>query len=311
MLTTDAQRTTMLTFARRYIDHGWSVVRNHHIYKGVCTCPAKEACTRAGKHPRTPDWTGAGATRDIHQVEAWAQRDPYLNLGLTTGQGRLALDIDPRHGGTAWMQTQRPLLVETVLQHTGSGGWHFIYSVPAEYHIKTTSPTAHPLAPGVDTRGDGGQIIVAPSCNGQGPYRWVAGCAPWERTPTSAGPALLALLVAKGILVLRTALPPPPPPYHPMPLPTSLGRPSLNHLLQHYLQQARPGCRNACGFMLALQLRDNGYSRDEARSYILSYQQTVDDPTDRYPADEALASLDSAYSRPPRIPWQPRRHSAG
>jgi hypothetical protein len=64
------------------------------------------------------------------------------------------------------------------------------------------------------------------------------------------------------------------------------------------------GARNDRGFWLACQLRDNTYSKDEARPVLDEYQTRQRDAGNHeYTAAEALASLDQAYSRPPRDPW--------
>src|SRR5205823_2255949 len=144
----------------------------------------------------------------------------------------------------------------------GSGGIHLLYRVPGDYYIKTTGPTSNPLARGVDTRGDGGQIIVAPSRNLQGPYQWLPGYAPWDRQPSAASSALLELLLEHRILMIRDERLAGVPGTHPAGCPPA-SRPAAHLLLDKYLQQAAPGNRNASGFHLALQLRDNGYSLAE------------------------------------------------
>jgi hypothetical protein len=67
--------------------------------------------------------------------------------------------------------------------------------------------------------------------------------------------------------------------------------------------------RNFGGFWFACQLRDNGYSEAEAKGALLDYQKAVEKGEHDYTVREALASLRSAYARPPREPWAPR--SAG
>jgi hypothetical protein len=154
----------------------------------------------------------------------------------------------------------------------------------------------------VDTRGDGGQIIVAPSRNVHGPYRWAPGGAPWEQPPVAAPPALLEELLEKHILVLPSARSTPVPAVPAPPQPVRDRLPAAV-LLEKYLAHAGPGRRNTCGFHLALQLRDNGYSLAEAAAWMLRYQQALDVPANRYTAAEALDSLRSAYQRPPRRAW--------
>lgn len=299
----------VLAVALRYLTAGFRLIPNHNIYLGRCTCRLKEACTHTGKHPRIAGWsdgTNGQASNDPQVVQEWIARWPWLNLGLATGQGLLALDIDPAHSGLLWLETHQPLLPATAQQITGSGGIHLLYLVPGEYYIKTTGPTSNPIAEGVDTRGDGGQIIVAPSQNRQGPYQWVPTHAPWERPITKAPPDLLGLLLEKGILVLQSNTIPADNLVVRNPVVPS-ARPDARLLVEKYRQQAMLGTRNSCGFHLALQLRDNGYSKTEAAAYMRQYQQMVDDPSTPYTEEEALRSLDSAYQRPPRRAWDPRR----
>jgi hypothetical protein len=79
-------------------------------------------------------------------------------------------------------------------------------------------------------------------------------------------------------------------------------------ILARYLARAHHGCRNIQGFHLALQLRDNGYTPEEAVAYLREYQRQVDDPADPYTWAEARASLGQAYRHAPRRPWAlPRR----
>jgi hypothetical protein len=303
---TRQRRQRALEFARRYLAAGWRLIPNHNIYRGHCTCRLRTACAHPGKHPRIAGWsdaTAGQASNDPAIVEAWITRWPWLNLGLATGHGLLALDIDPAHGGRAWLRTWQHILPPTVQQISGSGGIHLLYRVPERYYIKTTGPASHPLAAGVDTRGDGGQIIVAPSCNVHGPYQWVPGRGPWDRPLAAVPPALLAELIEKRILIPpseRAA----PVPAVPRPPPPGLDRPPAAVLLEKYATQAGPGRRNTCGFHLALQLRDNGYSLTEAAAWMLRYQQALDLPANRYTAEEALDSLRSAYQRLPRRAWE-------
>jgi putative DNA primase/helicase len=94
-----------------------------------------------------------GATSDPAAVTALWQRYPTANLGLATGHGLVAIDIDPRNGGTV-----DEALPATYCQTTPSGGIHLLYTTTLDI-----PNSASRLAPGVDVRGVGGHIVHAPS----------------------------------------------------------------------------------------------------------------------------------------------------
>jgi hypothetical protein len=68
------------------------------------------------------------------------------------------------------------------------------------------------------------------------------------------------------------------------------------------------GGRNDNGLWLAIQLRDNRYTRDEAEAIVVEkYLPAVSQDRHPYTEREARATVRSAYTRPPRSPW-PDRH---
>ena len=117
----------------------------------------------------------------IDEINQWFRRWPDINIAIVTGSisGIVVLDIDPRHGGdkslAEWEQEQDPL-PQTVEVKTGGGGRHLYFKHPGgEIHNRVG------LAPGIDSRGDGGCIVVPPSIHPSGKvYRWVKGHAPGE-----------------------------------------------------------------------------------------------------------------------------------
>ena len=118
------------------------------------------------------------ATWDAATIHAWWHADGRRNIGLATGAGLIALDLDPAHGAGPWWQAHGPTLRHTVAARSGNGGWHLLLRVPPACEIRNSSSK---LAPGVDVRGDGGYLVVAPSVHPLGrPYRWVRGQSPWE-----------------------------------------------------------------------------------------------------------------------------------
>jgi len=56
----------------------------------------------------------------------------------------------------------------TLTANTGGGGTHYLFQIPAGSTIRNS---ASDIAPGIDIRGDGGLIVVAPSTT-QGTYTW-------------------------------------------------------------------------------------------------------------------------------------------
>src|SRR5262249_32777606 len=72
-------------------------------------------------------------------------------------------------------------------------------------------------------------------------------------------------------------------------------------LLSRALSRASDG-RNDAGFWLACQLRDNRYSLCEAESVLRQFAKLCPAGGHAYTEDEALASLESAYSSPARRP---------
>src|SRR5262245_59177838 len=114
--TTLRRQRCVLECARRYLAAGGRLIPNHNLYRGHCTCRQKAACTHPGKHPRIAGWsagTGGAASADPAIVAGWIARWPWLNLGLATGQGLRALDLDPAPGGLRWWQQHRALLPPT------------------------------------------------------------------------------------------------------------------------------------------------------------------------------------------------------
>jgi hypothetical protein len=117
-------------------------------------------------------------------------------LILPTGQptGLLVLDIDPDHGGNetlAALEAEHGPLPPTVEQTTGSGGRHLLFKFPGPEYRNT----AGRVGPGVDSRGDGGYIIVAPSNHKSGNiYRWRDGHKPGQIEIAEAPSWLLVLL---------------------------------------------------------------------------------------------------------------------
>ncbi len=134
-----------------------------------------------GKQPITSDGF-KGASADPAKVATWWQANPTANVGWALPAGWFALDVDPRHGGDASLlalQREHEPLPWTLRAHTGGGGEHWIYRVPAGVEIRQMAG----FRPGLDTRlGGRGYLLVCPSVHPETgkPYRWYATVEPTE-----------------------------------------------------------------------------------------------------------------------------------
>ncbi|MGZ3629106.1 MAG: primase C-terminal domain-containing protein [Ktedonobacteraceae bacterium] len=76
--------------------------------------------------------------------------------------------------------------------------------------------------------------------------------------------------------------------------------PSGEKWLDEAISRVSEGNRNAVGFWLACQLRDDGISQEHAQAVLLVYANRVPQERSPYTSKEAFASVKSAFSRHPR-----------
>ena len=164
--------------AGRYAStYDWAVFPVHSIKDGACTCGQPD-CGSPGKHPRTAKGLN-DATKDQQVIKEWWVQWPDSNIGVRTGQvsGIMAVDLDVKdeddiNGITNWyalLDDHGP--ASTMTAFTGGGGQHWVYKLPANVEVRNDAGTK--LAKGIDVRGDGGYIVVAPSIHLSGDsYEW-------------------------------------------------------------------------------------------------------------------------------------------
>ena len=150
----------LLTAALGYSQgRGWSVF----------PCNGKRPYTSNGLHD---------ATTDEQQVRRWWEKWPEANIGVACGPARIVvIDVDVPDGFATILALAKKGqdFPPTLSQKTGSGGAHYLYQMPAE-PIRNTAgrlPGVTEATPGVDCRGDGGYIVVAPSRTEAGEYEWM------------------------------------------------------------------------------------------------------------------------------------------
>jgi hypothetical protein len=147
-----------------------------------------------GKRPSVENWPKLATTDPAIHAE-WFGVGP-MNIGIATGQksGVFAVDVDAKSGG---LDTLRQLeethgaLPLTPTQQTGGGGLHFLFKLPPNFVVKNRGE----FMPGIDIRGEGGQIVAAPSLHESGVhYAWKPGLAPGEVAVADPPHWLLELL---------------------------------------------------------------------------------------------------------------------
>jgi len=113
------------------------------------------------------------ATTDANQIEAWWRKWPTALIGLPMGNasGLFVIDIDVKHGNNgletlAALEKEHGPLPETLTVRTWSGGEHRYFIYPRDIDLTKYKPLGNSsgrLGRGIDTRGEGGYVIVPPS----------------------------------------------------------------------------------------------------------------------------------------------------
>lgn len=161
---------TTLEWARFYYSLGWSVVP-----------------VRPGEKLPALAWKKYQTKRpNLEQIDRWwGKGGLYEDCGiaLITGQvsGIFVIDIDVNDGKVGQesfddLCTANTDLSETPTSLTGGGGKHIILKAPDGVRTKSAANT---LGTHLDTRGDGGLIVLPPSVHESGrQYEWETGSSP-------------------------------------------------------------------------------------------------------------------------------------
>ena len=140
-----------------------------------------------GKAPSLTEHGYLDATTDLETIGAWWQRWPSANIGLPMApNGLVAIDVDPRNGGTL-AALSLPAELKTWRAATGGGGQHIVFAAPNALDLPGT------LGPGIDLKYHG-IVIVDPSIHPdtRKAYRWIPGQSPWDLDPAPVPAELLS-----------------------------------------------------------------------------------------------------------------------
>lgn len=151
----------MLKAALWYAELGWRVF----------------PCIPRQKEPAIKRWQVL-ATTDPKQIEAWWTTRAENNIGLACGadSGVFVVDIDQHaeDGEATLAKAQKRIgrLPDTAEQRTGGGGRQLFFAYPDGREMRNS---AGKIGPGVDTRGNGGFVVVPPSLHPSGKrYEWLS-----------------------------------------------------------------------------------------------------------------------------------------
>jgi hypothetical protein len=227
-------RGTLLSAALATAARGWPVIplrpgRKYPALHGERACPRTGEC--AAGH-RT--WEQR-ATTDPERIRACWTAGAF-NIGLATGPaGLLVVDLDTRKAkdekGTPDGATSFLALCEragtpvptTRRVRTPSGGEHLYFTAPTGVRLPSTKGS---LAPRIDTRGWGGQVVAPGSVTPDGPYEVVCDApvanlpgwlqivltapqrpstGPVRPVPTRNGPRLAGVVLDRELSAVATA----------------------------------------------------------------------------------------------------------
>jgi Bifunctional DNA primase/polymerase, N-terminal len=108
------------------------------------------------------------ATSDPDQIRAWWTKWPMASIAVRTGGGSntAVVDLDVKNGKNGYAAIPDWETRSPVIAKTQSGGAHLYFSSEG-----APPDTIEKIARGVDTRGEGGYVIVPPSPG----YTWLNG----------------------------------------------------------------------------------------------------------------------------------------
>jgi hypothetical protein len=158
---TTIDNSAVLSAAIQYADAGYPVF--------PCIPGGKRPLTARGFHD---------ASTNVDQIESWWTENPTANIAIPMA-GLFCVDVDGPQNSWPGINRQQSLEIASMAT-TPRGGRHFLFRQPDGKEWRCTESK---LAPNVDTRADGGYIVVSPSVTDVGQYRWITELEPRDRLP--------------------------------------------------------------------------------------------------------------------------------
>jgi len=203
-------------------------------------------------------------------VDSWKRKivREDLNIGLITGKlsNLFVVDFDYEYGGdiTLGKLIDEGIISEDMPSVKTPHGRHFYFKFPEHEELRNTAKRA----PGLDTRGEGGYVVSAPSKLDDGEYTWVTEISSFIELPEV--PEGLVDLLKKSQQV-----------------PTVGGVPEYSSLLEGVGQ----GQRNNTAAMLAGHFLNKGISSPEVLAIISSWNDKNDPPLGRTELETVVSNI--------------------
>lgn len=132
----------------------------------------------------------------VEEIKTWWARDPRANVGIVTGavSNLIVVDVESRNVNAAKeIYDRHPT---PYVQKTGGGGYHLFYACPPD---GTRIPNSVNREMGVDIRGEGGFVVVAPSSHQSGKkYEWTNWPSSRKVRPNSIDPSIIAAFMTRS-----------------------------------------------------------------------------------------------------------------
>jgi len=217
----------MLDNALAYAELGWAVFR------------IKPATKKP--YPGSHGFKDA-ATNEILVTRMWDE-EPDADIGMATGKisGVWVLDIDGEEGSRNLTLLENELgpLPETLEARTGGGGRHLFFKWPGAREVRNKQ--AFRDHKGIDIRGEGGYVVLAPSGHPSGQlYSWPYG----QDTPIVSIPEFWLDAIAPAI---RPRAPWEQPAPAATPAPAAFGGTPIISRARKYLAECEPAVQGSGG----------------------------------------------------------------
>lgn len=239
----------------------WSQWISEYCEKGYQLFPCKPGskipATTHGVYDATDEWV---------DLTDYFKQHPDANLGLAA-DGLLIVDVDGAEN--PWLAEHHDEIQSIPCQRTPRGGYHFFFTLPEGADVQRWRNTVSTLAPNVDTRTNGGYVVVAPSRTADGAYQWVTELVDRSRLPSV--PDWIGEALRRG-------------PEHTQPVTLQEG------------ENIEEGRRNQTLFVVACALRRKGFEECEIRSALACVNQNRCRPPLSAGAIEVISGSAAKYA---------------